>query len=97
MPVPFANGSKYLLTFIDDYTRMWWVYLLKEKSHKFLQLLRIFIYGLQMKLNLILALFNKIMVANTHLMNLENTYKIMVLNIKPPFLIHHNKMVWKNA
>jgi hypothetical protein len=35
MPVQFANGNKYLLTFIDDYTRMCWVYLLKEKSQVF--------------------------------------------------------------
>ena len=26
-----GNGNKYQLTFIDDYTRMCWVYLLKEK------------------------------------------------------------------
>jgi hypothetical protein len=35
MHVPSANGNKYLLTFIDDYTRMCWVYLLKEKSQVF--------------------------------------------------------------
>lgn len=35
MPVPSANGNKYLMTFIDDYTRMCWVYLLKEKSQAF--------------------------------------------------------------
>jgi len=32
MPVPSANGNKYIMTFIDDYTRMCWVYLLKDKS-----------------------------------------------------------------
>ena len=35
MPVPIANGNKYILTFIDDYSRMCWVYLLKEKSQVF--------------------------------------------------------------
>ena len=35
MPIQSANGNKYLLTFIDDYTRMCWVYLLKEKSQVF--------------------------------------------------------------
>jgi transposase InsO family protein len=35
MPVQYVNGNKYLLTFIDDYTRMCWVYLLKEKSQVF--------------------------------------------------------------
>jgi hypothetical protein len=35
MHVPSANGSRYIVTFIDDYTRMWWVYLLKHKSQAF--------------------------------------------------------------
>ena len=34
MPVASANGNKYL-TFIDDYTRMCWIYLLKNKSDAF--------------------------------------------------------------
>ena len=33
MPVPSANGNKYIMTFIDDY--MCWVYLLKDKSQAF--------------------------------------------------------------
>eukprot|EP00253_Pinus_taeda_P025085 PITA_25085 len=36
MPVPSANGNKYIMTFIDDYTRMCWVYLMKNKSDAFL-------------------------------------------------------------
>ena len=35
MLVPSTNGKKYMMTFIDDYTRMCWVYLLKEKSQAF--------------------------------------------------------------
>ena len=35
MPIPSANGNKYIMTFIDDYTRMCWVYLLKSKSEEF--------------------------------------------------------------
>ena len=35
MPVASANGNKYLMTFIDDYDRMCWVYLLKLKSEAF--------------------------------------------------------------
>jgi hypothetical protein len=36
MLVPYANGNKiYIMTFIDDYTRMYWVYLLKYKSQAF--------------------------------------------------------------
>ena len=33
--VPFENGNKYMITFIDDYTRMCWLYLLKNKSDAF--------------------------------------------------------------
>ena len=35
MPVPSANGNKYIMTFIDDFMRMCWVYLLKAKSQAF--------------------------------------------------------------
>jgi hypothetical protein len=35
MHVPSANGNKYIVTSIDDYTRMCWVYLLKYKSQAF--------------------------------------------------------------
>ena len=35
MPVATANGNKYVLMFIYDYSRMCWVYLLKNKSQVF--------------------------------------------------------------
>jgi hypothetical protein len=35
MHVPSANGNKYTMSFIDYYTRMCWVYFLKEKSQAF--------------------------------------------------------------
>ena len=35
MPVPSTDGNKYIMTFIDDYTRICWVYLLKNKSDAF--------------------------------------------------------------
>jgi hypothetical protein len=35
MRVPSTNGNKYIITFIDDYTKMCWVYLLKDKSQDF--------------------------------------------------------------
>ena len=35
MPIPTTNGNKYILTFIDDYSRMCWVYLLYELSQVF--------------------------------------------------------------
>ena len=35
MLVQSINGNKYIMSFIDDYTRMCWVYLLKDKSQAF--------------------------------------------------------------
>ena len=35
MPIIYTNGNKYIMTFIDDCTRMCWVYLLKDKSQAF--------------------------------------------------------------
>ena len=35
MYVPFVNGNKYMMEFIDDYTIMCWVYLLKINSDAF--------------------------------------------------------------
>ena len=32
MPVTSMNGSRYLLTFIDDFSRYTWVFFLKKKS-----------------------------------------------------------------
>ena len=33
--IPCLNGSKYLFLIVDDYTRMSWVYFLKEKAKAF--------------------------------------------------------------
>jgi hypothetical protein len=35
MHIPYTNGNKYMMYFIDGYTRMCWVYLLKDKSQAF--------------------------------------------------------------
>ena len=33
--VPSINGNRYIIAFIDDYTKMCWVYLLKDKLQAF--------------------------------------------------------------
>ena len=38
LPTPSYGGSRYVLTFIDDYSRFCWVYFLKLKSEVFEQL-----------------------------------------------------------
>ena len=35
MQTPFLNGNVYFMTFIDDYSKKTWVYLLKQKSQAF--------------------------------------------------------------
>ena len=35
MLLPSTNGNNYLMTFVDDFTRMCWVYLLKSKFEAF--------------------------------------------------------------
>jgi hypothetical protein len=35
MAVPSNTVNRYIMTFIDDYTMMCWVYLLKDKSQAF--------------------------------------------------------------
>ena len=35
MHVPSANENKYIMYLIDDYTKMYWAYLLKDKSQDF--------------------------------------------------------------
>ena len=35
MPIPSTNGNRCIMNFIYDYTRMCWVYLLKDKSQAF--------------------------------------------------------------
>jgi hypothetical protein len=32
MTIPFANGNRYSMDFIDDYTKMFWIYLLKSQD-----------------------------------------------------------------
>ena len=35
MPIPYANGNKYMMKLIDDYTRIYQVDLLKNKYEDF--------------------------------------------------------------
>jgi len=35
VPTPSLEGNKYFLTFVDDFSRKIWVYLIKEKGKVF--------------------------------------------------------------
>ena len=92
MHVPSANGNKYMMTFIDYYTRMRWIYLLKNKFDAF-QTFKNFHTWIEMMHNLILDLFALIMEKNTHQMNLKTIFTNMGSNIKQLCLIIPNRMV----
>jgi hypothetical protein len=92
MSIPFVNTNKYIISFIDDYIRMCWVYLQKDKSKAF-ETFKKFHVWIQNELRLVLALFTLIMEDNIHLMNFKVTFANMGSNIKQYFRTILNKMV----
>ena len=79
------------MSFIYDYTRLCWMYLLKDKSQDFETLKKN--HGSKMKHTHILTLFVQIMVENIHLMNLKIIFTDMRYNIKRRFHEILNRMV----
>jgi hypothetical protein len=90
--VAYAFVNKHMMTFIDEYTRMCWVYLLKHRSQAF-ETFKNFIYGFKMEHNLVLVLFILIMEGNALLMNmtLQNRVRSML------FLKNVKLMFWVDA
>jgi hypothetical protein len=83
------------MTFIDDYTRMCWVYLLKDKSQAF-ETFKNFHVWIQNEAQSCIGSLALIMEENIHLMNLKSTFANMGSNIKPQFHTIPNRMVWLN-
>jgi hypothetical protein len=89
MLVQSANGNKYTLTFIDDYTRMCWVYLLKEKSQVFATFKNFHLWITnETQLNIDTLQSDN---GGEYTNEFENYLQIMVLNIRPLSLILHNR------
>ena len=80
-----------MMTFVGDYTRMCFVYLLKDESQSF-ETFKNFHNGLEMNYNGGLVTFILVMKGNTQQMNLNLILEKMGLGIKSIFL---NIMVWQ--
>ena len=78
------------MTFVGDYNRMCFVYLLKDESQSF-ETFKNFHTGLEMNYNGGLVTFILVMKGNRHQMNLNLILDNMGLGIKSMFL---NRMVW---
>jgi hypothetical protein len=95
MPIPYANENTYIMTFIDDYTRMCWVYLLKDKSQAF-ETFKNFHVWIQ---NEAQSRIGSLRIDNGReytLMNLKVTFTNMGLNTKQEFHTILNKMMSLN-
>ena len=94
LPTPSYGGSKYVLTFIDDFSRFCWVYFLKLKS-KFFEKLKVFgkpwlriSVGIRSNsLGLIMAKSMSIRFCNNSMGNVASK-----CSIRSP--THHSRMVW---
>ena len=93
MPTPSANENKYFMTFVDDYSRMCWIYCLKTKSEAFQTFKDFHALILKSKHNKKLVHFVLIMEKNTLQMLLKPIFANMELHIRPPFPTILNKMV----
>jgi hypothetical protein len=90
-PVTTSSGHRWFVIFVDDCTRMTWLYLLKHKDevfgvfksfhwfrHNFLLRFRSFV--LTMEGNMLIG-------------NFRHTFRVMVFSMRPRVLRPHNKMV----
>ena len=92
MPTPSANGNKYFLTFVDDYSRMWRIYCLKTKSEVF-QTFKDFHALIEKQANKKLVHFILTMGKNTLQMILKIIFANMIFHIRIQFPTILNKMV----
>ena len=97
LPTPSYGGSKYVLTFIDDFSRFCWVYFLKLKS-KFFETLKVFgkpwlriSVGIRSNsLGLIMENIMWIRFCSSSMRNVESR-----CSIRSP--THHNRMVCQST
>ena len=92
MLIPSKNGNKYVMNFVDYYSRMCWVYLLKIKSEAF-QTFKNFDACIENQAQDHSGTFRFDNGKNTPLMNLNTIFGNMGLHIILQFLIILNKTV----
>ena len=85
MPITSLSGNKYLMTSINDYTKMCWVYLLKQKSKAF-KTFKNFHLWVENEAHSHIGTLSNDNGKNIPLMNLKTIFVNMGLCIKP--LLH---------
>ena len=94
MTFPLENGNKYSITFIDDFTRMCYIYLLKSKSQSF-DTFKNFHLWIKIEAQLNIGTLRTNNGGEYTSQYFKKYWRRMLVNIKPLFFIIHNKMVWQ--
>jgi len=84
-------GFQYFVTFIDDYSRCTWVFLMKNRSELF-SIFQIFYNEIKNQFGISIRILRVIMDVSIFLILLKNLWLLMVFFIKLHVLIHLNKM-----
>ena len=92
----FNWGKRYLITFIDDYTRKTWVYFLQEKSEAF-SAFKSFKARVENEAERVIKLFALIVEENIAQRNLMLFVMSMVFEGNLQLPTHHNKMVYQRG
>jgi hypothetical protein len=91
-----SNKFHYFVTFVDDFSRMTWLFLMKNRTELF-SIFQIFRNMIKTQFAQKIRILIQIMPKNIHLVLLPLICLIKALFIKPHVLTLHNKMVWLNA
>ena len=94
--VSSSKDFRYFLIFVDDFSRMTWLYLLKERSDVF-GVIKLF----HNEIKTHFSTFIRVLRTDNALEYMKNVVSFFVLRmklfIKPPALIHPKRMVLRNA
>ena len=90
-PITTFSGYHWFMIFVDDCTRMTWLYLMKRKDDVF-DIFKSFHAMIQTQFS------SKIQVLLTEesmsIINFTHTFRVMVYSMKPLVLKHLSKMAW---
>ncbi|CAL8114281.1 unnamed protein product [Prunus armeniaca] len=94
-PITAPSGVRWFVTFIDDCTRMTWLYLLKNKNEVFFRF-QLFHKQMKTRFNAQIHILAQTMVENLSIMTFKLSSNNMELSMKRLVLRHRNKMVLLN-
>ena len=89
-------GFQYFVTFIDDYSRCIWLYLMKNRSELF-SIFQSFFHEIKTQFGISIRNLGVIMVVNIFLNPSNILWLLSAFFIKHHALIHPNKMEWLSA